>query len=528
MTLLDQPTTVSIIDCGRFDYPRQGPFHPAEAFPEYAWGAAHLDPANYVYGAVREMLRQLGLDQARFGTKDWNPFGDFIKPGQNVIVKPNLVISEHNLGDIGLLSSVAHGSVIRPLVDYAVKANRGAGWVTICDSPIKEVDFDKITTFNGLQAVIRFFAEQGRADVRLLDIRDLQVTRDKNMVMVATKELPGDPLGYTVVDLGRESMLAEVAQHNTRFRSTAAVYENRMAETHTDTINLYSMPNTILQSDCIISVAKLKNHRKCGVTLSLKNKIGTTNEKRWLPHHRVGTPSKGGDMTPDNAPPTRKINEVLKDNFISHKYGRLGFKYLVPILKFINTYLVKPWARKVFAKRETSNFGEGDWWGNDTIHRTTLDLNMILRYADKGGRMQRTVQRSYLTVIDGILGGHREGPLKPEPKECGLIVGGTDPVAVDVVCTHAIGFDPDKIRMFTDSVRLAYPLGTRKPELITVRSNLPRWERWLEPDYDHLGFVPAAGWKNYVERQHGQYGPAGAGARAPRPSPVPGRPAGVA
>jgi uncharacterized protein (DUF362 family) len=519
---LDNDTTVSVIDCARFDYPRRAPFHPPEPYPEYPYRGLGLDPDNFVYRAVRELLYEEGFDKANFGSPTWNPLGVLINPGDNVIVKPNLVISEHEMGERGLLASVAHGSVVRPLVDYALLANKGEGWVTICDSPIKEVDFDKITEFNGIAQICRFFREQTRMDVRLLDIRDLQVTRNSRGVMVAKRELPGDPLGYVIVNLGRTSLLAEVADHNRRFRSTAAVYENRMSETHTDTINLYSMPKTVLQADCVISVAKLKNHRKCGVTLSLKNMIGTTNEKRWLPHHRVGTPSQGGDICPDRAPPTRKLHEALKDRLISHRYGLLGFKYVVPIMQFAYRWGVRWWAKRVFASRQGSDFGEGDWWGNDTIWRTTLDLNMIIRYADKQGRIHDVPQRAYFSLIDGVLGGHREGPLHPTAKDCGLLVGGRDPVAVDVVCSHIMGFDPQRIRLLSESHRAPLPLGTADPDRIDVRSNKVRWTRWREPDFQHLAFEPSAGWKGYVERAPGQ--PVGT-ARPPggRSRPAPAR-----
>lgn len=522
MPWLERDTKVAVNDTGRPDYPSSGPFHPHEAFPEYAYGSPHIDSRNHVYAAVRELLHDMGLDRRGFGTPRWNPLGELVRPGQNVVIKPNMVISEHELGDIGILASVAHGSIIRPLVDYALIANEGRGWVTICDSPIKEVDFEKLTAFTGLAAVVRFHKEMG-ADVRLLDIRDLHVTRNERGVMVSSRQLPGDPLGYTIVDLGNKSVLAEVSSHNQRFRSTAAVYENKMAETHTDSVNLYSMPNTILAADCLIGVAKLKNHRKCGVTLSLKNMIGTTNEKRWLPHHRVGTPQHGGDICPDDAPPTRKAREALKDKFISHAYGLWGFKYLVPILKVANRWLVSWWAKRLFANQQRSDVGEGDWWGNDTIWRTAIDLNMIIRYADKTGKMQKTPQRQYLSIIDGILGGHREGPLHPTPKECGLIVGGLDPIAVDVVCSHIMGFDPDRIKLLSESHRAPFALGTADPERIEVVSNRPRWTRWLEPDFDHLAFEPSAGWKGYVERPVGTSGipqsPAGR-PKPRRPEPV--------
>ena len=517
MPWLDHDAVVSVIDCERADYPRRSPFHPAAEFPEYRFGSGCLDRENYVYGAVRELLYELGFDRHHFGTPRWNPLGDLVRPGDNVVIKPNLVISEHELGEIGLLASVAHGSVIRPLVDYVAIANEKRGRITICDSPIKEVDFASITELNGLAGVVRFHQAKG-TDVQLLDIRDLQVTRNEHGAMIAQQPLPGDPLGYTVVDLGRRSLLAEVAAHNTKFRSTAAVYENRMAETHTDSVNLYSIPNSILRANCLISVAKLKNHRKCGVTLSLKNMIGATNEKRWLPHHRVGTPDQGGDICPNDAPPARKLSEAIKDQFISNGWGRWGSRYLMPVLKLAYQRGMRWWTRASDTGRQ-SDFGQGDWWGNDTIWRTSLDLNMIIRYADAEGRLGDTPQRAYLSVIDGIVGGHREGPLHPSPKECGLVIGGTDPIAVDVVCTHVMGFDPDRITLLRESHRAPFALGTADPSRIDVRSNRARWTRWLEPDFAHLAFEPSAGWRGYIERGNGR-SPNEDGVLEPHP-PVP-------
>jgi len=519
MPWLDHDAVVCVIDAERADYPRRTPFHPAEAFPEYRFGSRCLDPENYVYAAVRDLLHELGFDRRHFGTPQWNPLRELVRPGDNVVIKPNLVISEHELGEIGLLASVAHGSVIRPLLDYAAIANENRGWITICDSPIKEVDFASITEVNGLAGVVRFHQAQG-TDVRLLDIRDLQVTRNAHGAMVAEKQLPGDPLGYTVVDLGTHSLLAEVAAHNTRFRSTAAVYENRMAETHTDTVNLYSMPNSILRADCVISVAKLKNHRKCGVTLSLKNMIGATNEKRWLPHHRVGTPDQGGDICPNDAPPTRKLRETVKDKLISHRWGRWGSRYLMPLLKFAYHRGVRWWRRPAAGRRQQSDFGQGDWWGNDTIWRTSLDLNMIIRYADAEGHLGEAPRRAYLSVIDGIVGGHREGPLHPTPKECGLVIGGTDPVAVDVVCSHVMGFDPDRIKLLRESHRAPFALGTAEESRIDVRSNRARWTRWLDPDFEHLAFEPSAGWRGHIERRRGRAPNEGLTAEPRRPVPA--------
>jgi len=490
---------VSIFNSDHKDYPRRGPFHPVQQFPEYPFGSDELPGDNWVYGAVRQRLVDLDLDRERFGTPDWNPFSVLLRPGQRVVIKPNLVVSEHELGLAGLIASVAHGSVIRPIVDYAYRAVGPSGRITIADSPIKEVDFERITRITGLQDIVAFYASRG-IDIDLLDIRDVQAYRDANGVIVGYNALPGDPLGYTVVDLAHNSMLAGVPRAaRRRFRSTAAIYENEAVRHHTATVNEYSMPNTILQADALISVAKLKVHRKAGVTASLKNMIGTTNEKRWLPHHRVGTPSQGGDMVPDGATPERRLREMLDDLAGRSRHGKLLRHRLYPLLRQTYRGLIKPWFDLGAQGDPAQDFREGDWHGNDTIWRTTLDVNMVIRYANKQGRIERTPQRGYLSIIDGIIGGEREGPLHPSPKRAGLIVAGLDPVAVDLVCTTLMGFDFTMVPTVSRAHETPYWLGTNRPGEIDLRANVSRLASFEGIRRAHCAFIPARGWEGHIE-----------------------------
>ena len=60
-------------------YFHKPPFHPPERYPEYEGPEVQED--NNIYPAIRQVLYQAGLDQERFGTPEWNPFGEFIEPG---------------------------------------------------------------------------------------------------------------------------------------------------------------------------------------------------------------------------------------------------------------------------------------------------------------------------------------------------------------------------------------------------------------------------------------------------------------
>jgi uncharacterized protein (DUF362 family) len=53
--------------------------------------------------------------------------------------------------------------------------------------------------------------------------------------------------------------------------------------------------------------------------------------------------------------------------------------------------------------------------------------------------------RPHLSVVDGWVGMHREGPRHGTPLPLGVVIAGTDAVAVDAVATAVMGFDPREI-----------------------------------------------------------------------------------
>ena len=495
--------SVGVIECRETNYP-PGPFHPPVEYPEYPFKGSGIQPENQVYEAVRELFQRLGMDKEHFGSPEWNPLGDIIKMGDKVVLKPNLVISEHELGQAGIESATVHGSIIRPFVDYAFIALKGEGRITIGDSPIKEVDFEKIMGLIGVTDMLNFFSTTfPLVPLEIVDYRDVRAWRKPDGTIVASKKLSGDERGYTVIDLGDDSLFAEISDHCERFRSTATIYENVMREVHNKSTNKYSFANTVLDADVVISLSKMKTHRKSGVTLSLKNLVGLTNEKRWLPHHRIGTVVQGGDMMPDSASVVDKSSGYLSDLFSSHKYGKYGYQYLVPIMKIVYKYLVRWWLHRI-ERGEHFEWAQGDWYGNDTVWRMVLDLNQILLYSDKKGTLYDTPQRKYFTCVDGIIAGEKEGPLHALPKEVGLIVGGFNPVAVDLACIKLMGFNFKKISLMMGVDKMKRPLISDKSiidfwEKIEVLSNQAEYEHLKDPVKRYFKFEPSAGWKGHIE-----------------------------
>ncbi len=138
---------------------------------------APFDPPNPVYEMVEATLRGLGLDAARAGTPDWNPLGDLIQPGDRVLIKPNFVTSknfEEHLRGEKLACSSTHGSVLRPLCDYALRAAGPRGKVTIVDTPVEGCNLDEVVDGLGVRALLDFYAARGTR-IDLIDLRHFRV-----------------------------------------------------------------------------------------------------------------------------------------------------------------------------------------------------------------------------------------------------------------------------------------------------------------------------------------------------------------
>jgi hypothetical protein len=407
--------------------------------------AAPYDPPNPVYEAVEAMLRDLGLDRARAGTPEWNPLGDLAGPGDHVIIKPNLVSSKNmheKITGMKLAASSTHGSLLRPFLDYALKAVGPRGRVRVVDTPVEGCEIEKVAGPLGIFAAIDHLKSKGH-DVDFIDMRYFRVAphlalddvrrygRSWNLGLLWRTPLRGDPRGYRTVDLGEQSRFKDAgAPPDGQLRFHRSHYRTPV-EHHTGGRHEYSAPGTVLDADVVINLPKMKTHKKTAVTLSLKSVIGLTNEKYWLPHFTAGDPSVGGDEY--DRP------QALSDR-IENKLSRFP-------LPGDNSLIAR--APKVGGPPKVI---DGSWEGNRTLWRTILDLNRLLFFADKEGRLRDTPQRRYLTVVDGIVAGEGEGPLGATPVEAGLLVGGFDPALVDVAATRAMGLDPEKIVMVREAL----------------------------------------------------------------------------
>jgi len=200
--------------------PLEPPYGPGRAYPELAallGSSASEGPANHVYAAVRAALRGLGLDSERFGAPNWNPLGALVAAGKRIVIKPNFIRHWNPLPDASVDSVVTHGSVLRAVADYAWLAAGEAGSVAIAEAPQHDCDWDRIRAIAGLDELVRFYAETAGRELELIDLRR-EAVRYQDGVISERWALPGDPLGYRLVDLGGRSTFAGSGLDPRRFR----------------------------------------------------------------------------------------------------------------------------------------------------------------------------------------------------------------------------------------------------------------------------------------------------------------------
>ena len=473
------------------------PFDPAENYPELSGRSPVRGASNIVFAGLRDFFRTMGFDSESYGTPEWNPLGWLIQPGHAVMLKPNLVVSEHPQGDRVVRFTDTDGPILRALGEYVLIALKDEGSFTIGDSPIKETDFDRTSEIIGLGAVVESLASRTQADVRLIDIRDF-VSERAESAPVAGESQSGDPRGYVQYDLAGRSVLEPVSHLSSKFRSTAAYYENRMGETHGPGVHRYGVSGSLIKADVYLNVPKLKTHCKAGVTAALKNLVGMCNEKRWLPHHRMGKPSDGGDFYQDGAAGSLRLIEGVKDTLQRNSAGR----YIYPRIMQANRMLRKVSGidiRRVV--RDSDPYQNGGWHGNDTVWRMVLDLNKILLYGDADGVIhEQPVSRRTFTIVDGLWASEGEGPLVPDPKVGGVILAGHSSPLIDVVGATAMGFDYRKIKMLCEALsQTDLPLAPHGVDELEVVSNVPEWSDLDGLGRNHLDFRPPSGWKGFIE-----------------------------
>jgi uncharacterized protein (DUF362 family) len=58
-------------------------------------------------------------------------------------------------------------------------------------------------------------------------------------------------------------------------------------------------------------------------------------------------------------------------------------------------------------------------------------------------------------LVDGIVGGEGQGPLEPKPVRSGVLLFSDNLLAADLACASMMGFNPERIPMSREALRLS-------------------------------------------------------------------------
>ncbi len=474
-------------------YPSAAPYHPAEAYPEYGFSEVGSE-ANAAYAAVRQCFRLAGLDAEHFGTPDWNPLSSLIRPGETVLLKPNMVKEKHPRDPEGWQYVVTHGSVIRAVADYIWKALEGRGRLLLADAPQTDSSFSALVRVLGLDSLAEFYRSHG-LNLEVIDLRQEEWVSEAG-VIVSRHKVEGDPEGGVALNLGSAS---EFVGHAGEGNYYGADYDSgQVNHHHSGGRHEYLISGSVIKCDVLFSLPKLKCHKKAGVTATLKNLVGVNADKNWLPHHTEGAPEKGGDEHPQPGAKHRLERSVAA-----------GLRRV--IVKFPG---VGPWLMQRARRVGTHVFGDtetvirsGNWFGNDTIWRMCLDLNKVVAYGNHDGSLREPRlenRKRHYALVDGIIAGESRGPMNPDPVAAGVLLFGIEPPTVDAACAYFMGFDPDKVPIVSHAFATrGYPLTAHAWRDTVVRSNVAAWNGKLESISDEatFHFEPHFGWKGRIERK---------------------------
>ena len=451
-------------------------------------GLACRSGAGYEFAAelVDEALRSAGLDAAGAGTPHWNPFGAVITPGQTVTIKPNLVQHYHVRG-LSLDCVLTHPSIIAAVGRHVARALDGRGRIVIGDAPLQGADFAAVSEWCRLEPIAAELRATG-LDVVIADFRAERVDRVQGTSLIRRRvTLPGPPGGFVAVQVDAASHLMELDADAPRFRVTQ--YDPAaMREHHGEGRHRYLVPRLLLESDVVVSLPKLKTHRKTGLTGAIKNLVGINGHKDWLPHHRHGSTANGGDEYPAQHGLYDVASEVIElEARLASFPGRLA-------AAVINRPLL---AAARLAQPEGK--WEGSWSGNDTLWRTVLDLHRVLLHGRTDGTIATTPTRRHFAVVDAIIAGDGDGPVSPDPVSLGAVLCGESAAALDAVGARLMGFDHTRMPLIAQAlVRGAGWMHTTSD--VVVRSR--------EAAYDGVALAdvtprhrcrPSAGWRGAME-----------------------------
>jgi len=447
------------------------------AAPELPLGIAK-DTAT---AAIRSLFFAWGLDRQNYGKKQWNPLGIFIHPGDKVVMKPNWV-SDVNKSGSGIECLVTHGSIIKAVLEYVAIARPGQ--VIIGDAPLQSCNFEQLMDLSGISSILSDFQAR-KVDVAIADFR--RTIMQTHVTGIRRLNDQSDMSNFVLFDLKEHSLLEELNADSEKFRVT--MYDpEQLKKTHRPGRHQYLIAREVVDADVVINLPKLKTHKKACITGALKNLVGINGHKEYLPHHRKGGDLTGGDCYPGGSKLKLYAEQILD---LANKTDGVTQK----ILFHLQCLLIRC-AKLLGDSIEI----EGSWHGNDTVWRTVLDLQRILRYGKVDGTLADEPQRIVVSITDAIIGGEGEGPLSPHPVPSGFVTGAVNPAAAEWVNARLMGFDPQRIPVTREAFAdFPYPLVSFSSASVRVHHAQDTIGASEVFPLENRSFRPSKGWHGHCE-----------------------------
>ncbi len=398
--------------------------------------------------------------------------------GGRVVVKPNFVADrdrEHVLSDAELAATCTDTVLLELVLRRAWQALGQRGELLVVDSPIEGTDIQATLDRLGVNHCLARLRAEG-ISVAFRDLRDFTLKRhfwlddarfarrSWNVGWLERQALPGDPEGYQAIDLGRASYFEDGFTDFDRLRFHQSARGNLRAW-HAPGRHVYWLARCALAADFFVSLAKLKTHKKCGATLAMKNLVGLTHRKEWIPHYRRGGPPGGDEFNTETTWAARRASRWRRVSIPG------GHSLVVNVVR---------------REGRAGGVESGNWHGNDVVWRVARDLNIALLQTDAGGQLQPRRTRGYLALIDGLTGGEGEGPLRPVPVASGVLVAGCDPLSVDRAACRLMDFPKGSVPMVEAPLWGSYWLGTNDLAALDIRpAEAADWR---------IPFRPPSGW----------------------------------
>lgn len=465
--------------------------NPAVRYPEAASGdsAASAGFLNGDGSDVDDMVgRALRLGGSAGGSG--RPLlSKWITPGKRVFVLPNLVM--HRRIDRGetiprFLAKCTNGSVVKSLLEHTIEAAGDSRLVTVGSAPLQACDYAAVAREAGFTSTRSEDSTPLPAPIQPMDLRSVATVWSKYGALL---ESDSRAVPTVEVDLGALSFLDELYLRKTSVDFRVGDYAPGVTLSfHSKGRHVYTIHRDVLESDVIISVPKLKTHEKVGITCALKGTIGTVTRKECLAHYRHDNRHGRGDEHPLGNP-LRSLASEISDR-----------SYAAPQTRFGNATRIVGKSAFRLARIGPHGIMGGAWAGNDTAWRMALDV-ADLRFACPDGSIADTPQRSHIVLVDGIVAGEGEGPLRPSPVLAGTVIFSDDPVAADVACARLMGYEPDRIPLLSHAMDPSIDLPLRNWTTCSVT--------WAEKTLSDIGAIPSVlarpfrppkGWIGAIER----------------------------